>query len=292
MTYEQPASPQPAPPQPQPWVDPTPPQTAGGLAIAALIVGIGAFLFGLVPVFGLILGIAGVVLAILAFRSHRGRGLALGGLIGSILAILTNIVVIIILIVAATLTPDTSDTSDTETLPGDEPAPVTSQAIDTPCYSFEGPASYINDVNTAAIAGCSTQLELWGELDEDGTFTNTGVGAIWGTVTVEPIRVETSDTWSDGTLDGTMEYLNGEFIPSLGTVISDERGDLGGQEANITVVDSTEEETTHKAAIVAYGPKAYPTENGDVQVVVISFTTVEDDGEEILQQLLDTWEWK
>jgi len=289
MTYEQPASPQPTPPQPQPWVDPTPPQSAGGLAIAALIVGIAAFVFGLVPVFGLILGIVGVVLAILAFRSHRGRGLALGGLIGSILAILTNIVLIIILIIAATLAPDTADL---ETLPEDEPMPVTTQAIDTPCYSFEGPASYINDVNTAAIAGCSTQLELWGELAEDGTFTNTGVGAIWGTVTVEPIRVATSDEWSDGTLDGTMEYLNGEFIPSLGTVITDERGTLGGQEANITVVDSTQLETTHKAAIVAYGPNAYTTESGDVQLMVISFTTVEDDGEEILQQLLDTWEWK
>jgi len=291
MTYEQPASPQPAPPQPQPWVDPNPPKPAGGLAIAALIVGIAAFLFGLVPVFGLILGVVGVVLAILAFRSQRGRGLALGGLIGSILAILTNIVVIIILIVAATLAPDTA-TLDNETLPDEDPQPVTSQAIDTPCYSFDGPASYINDIGDAEIEGCATKLELWGELAEDGTFTNTGVGAIWGTVTVEPIRVATSDEWSDGTLDGTMEYLNGEFIPSLGTVITDERTTLGGQEANITVVDSTEEETTHKAAIIAYGPDAYNAANGDVQLMVISFTTVEDDGEEILQQLLDTWEWK
>jgi len=289
MTYEQPVSPQPAPQQPQPWVDPTPPQAAGGLAIAALIVGIAAFLTGLIPGLGLVLGIVGVVLAILVLRGTRGRGLAVGGLVGSIIAILSNIVMIVILIVVYPAAQQIVDESEQL---GDEPAAITTQAIDTPCYSFEGPASYINDVNDAAIAACSTQLELWGELDEDGTFTNTGVGAIWGTVTVEPIRVSTSDAWSDGTLDGTMEFLNADFIPSLGTVISDERGELGGQEANITVVDSTEEETTHKAAVVAYGPTAYPTENGEVQVVVISFTTVEDDGEEILQQLLDTWEWK
>jgi len=288
MTYVQPDPSQPDPTQPAPWVDTQPKKPAGGLAIAALIVGIAAFVFGLVPVFGLVLGITGLVLSILAMRGNSGRGLAVGGLLGSISAILANVVVLLLLIIVF---PAAQQASEPPAITTDD-VPATTQPIDTPCYSFEGPTSYINNISDAAVEGCVTKLELWGDLAEDGTFTNTGVGTIWGTVTVEPIRVETSDDWADGTLDGTMEYLNADFIPSLGTVISEERYEIGGQEASITVVDSTEEETTHKAAVVAFGPEAYPTANGEVQLMVISFTTVEDDGEEILATLLETWEWK
>ena len=285
MTYATPAPPEPT----GPFVPPAKPGV-GGVAIAAIIVGGIAFLVGLIPFFGAIVALVGLALGIIALRHPVGRGLGIGGTILSAIALVTNIVVIVALFVwGANVAPTTVSEPPVEV----SEEPITDlQAIDTPCYSFDGPGSYILNQSDETTANCATKLELWGELDADGTFTNTGVGAIWGTVTVEPIRLETSDEWSDGDLDGTMEYLNGEFIPSLGTVVSDNRVDLGGQEANLTIVDSTEEETTFKAALVAYGPSTYPTANGDVQLMVISFTTVEDDGEEILDALLDSWEWK
>jgi hypothetical protein len=52
-----------------------------GLALAALIIGIGAFLFGLVPVFGALVGITGVVLGVLALRKRQSKGLAIAGII-------------------------------------------------------------------------------------------------------------------------------------------------------------------------------------------------------------------
>jgi hypothetical protein len=62
-----------------------------GLALAALIVGIAAFLFGLIPVFGAIVGIVAVVLGSLALRKHQSKGMALTGIILGGVAILASI---------------------------------------------------------------------------------------------------------------------------------------------------------------------------------------------------------
>jgi hypothetical protein len=75
---------------------PQPPSgKARGLAIAALIVGIGAFLFGLIPVFGALVGVAAVVLGILALRKRQAKGMALTGTILGGIAIVSSIVVAI-----------------------------------------------------------------------------------------------------------------------------------------------------------------------------------------------------
>jgi len=73
------------PPQP-----PIAPATKG-LALAALIVGIGAFLFGLVPVFGAIVGLVAIVLGVLALRKRQSKGLALTGVILGGVALLTSV---------------------------------------------------------------------------------------------------------------------------------------------------------------------------------------------------------
>jgi Host cell surface-exposed lipoprotein len=72
---------------------PQPPQfkKPAGLAIAALVVGIVAFLFGLVPVFGALVGIAAVVLGILALRKHQSKGMAITGTVLGGLALVTSI---------------------------------------------------------------------------------------------------------------------------------------------------------------------------------------------------------
>lgn len=62
-----------------------------GLALAALIVGIGAFLFGLIPVFGALVGIAGVVLGVFALRKQQSKGMAIAGIILGGIAILASI---------------------------------------------------------------------------------------------------------------------------------------------------------------------------------------------------------
>ncbi|WP_254631473.1 MULTISPECIES: Ltp family lipoprotein [unclassified Curtobacterium] len=67
------------------------PKRAAGLAIAALVVGIAAFLFGLIPVFGALVGIAAIILAVLAIRRQQSKGLAVTGLVLGILATLSSV---------------------------------------------------------------------------------------------------------------------------------------------------------------------------------------------------------
>lgn len=62
-----------------------------GLAVAALIVGIVAFLSGLIPVFGALVGIAAVVLGVLALSRNQSKGKALSGVILGGVAILVSL---------------------------------------------------------------------------------------------------------------------------------------------------------------------------------------------------------
>lgn len=78
-----------------PQVQFPPPKASIGLALAALLVGVGAFLFGLIPVFGALLGIAAIVLGVLALRKQQSKvlaiiGLVLGG-IGALTSLLTTL---------------------------------------------------------------------------------------------------------------------------------------------------------------------------------------------------------
>ncbi|MGO3147911.1 MAG: Ltp family lipoprotein [Leucobacter sp.] len=98
MTSENPQSPQ--QPQPPVYAPVTPPQSQPplqqqygqqmpfqpaptkpiGLAITALIIGAVAFLLGLVPVVGIVLGLAGVAFGIIALVKKQSKGLAVTGL--------------------------------------------------------------------------------------------------------------------------------------------------------------------------------------------------------------------
>lgn len=97
------------PPPPSPYGPPAPAGTATmppppppygvrpkGLAIAALVVGIVAFLTGLAPFFGLIAGAAAVVLGILALRRAQSKGMAITGLsLGAVGAVTSLIVTLV-----------------------------------------------------------------------------------------------------------------------------------------------------------------------------------------------------
>ncbi|TBN57106.1 DUF4190 domain-containing protein [Glaciihabitans arcticus] len=292
-----PYSPGPAAPSPYQAYSPAKPG-AGVLAILALVIGILAFLFGLVPFVGAVFAIAGIVLGSLALRKPGGKGLSITGLSLAILALLTNILIIVVWFViipqAESAPPFGPDDSQFE-VPGDEQAggELTLLPVETPCFTFDGPSSYLNNISTDDAALCATQLELWGEL-ENGEFVNTGVGAIYGSVYVEPIRAETTESWStDGSVDGAVEYLEENYFPDFGTVTSlREPVRLGGEPANLSRFDSDSADTVTRAAIVSYSPSAYPTANGDVQFFLVSVTTVEDNGDAIIDAILDSWQWK
>ncbi len=78
--------------QPGPAAPVTQPASpAKGLAISALIVGIVAFLMGLLPVVGALAGIAAIVLGAIALGKKQPKGLALTGLILGACALIASI---------------------------------------------------------------------------------------------------------------------------------------------------------------------------------------------------------
>lgn len=70
------------------------------LGLAAVIVAVVAFLGGWLPVLGLILGAAGLILGVVAKRRSNRPGFGQTAVILSVLAILTNIVVDVIVVVS------------------------------------------------------------------------------------------------------------------------------------------------------------------------------------------------
>ncbi|WP_244286013.1 Ltp family lipoprotein [Cryobacterium zongtaii] len=108
---------------------PQPPLTsAKGLALAALLVGIGAFLFGLIPVFGAIVGVVAVVLGILAMRKKQPKAMALTGVILGGVAIVASIAVTFGAVALVNLASD--DTSTTELTESATAEPVESTELE------------------------------------------------------------------------------------------------------------------------------------------------------------------
>ena len=83
-----------------------------GIAIASLILGIGAFFFSLIPIVGLIsipFAIAGLALGIAGYvrstKGYEGKGLAITGIIGCTAALLVSIVYLFVIGNAVTRNP-------------------------------------------------------------------------------------------------------------------------------------------------------------------------------------------
>lgn len=100
----QPAAPQ--PPQPQPIIPPAyvsqPAAASNGLAIAALVVGIIAFLFGWIGALDLLAAITAVILGGIALAKKQNKGLAITGLVLGAVALITALIMTIIWLVALT----------------------------------------------------------------------------------------------------------------------------------------------------------------------------------------------
>lgn len=181
----------------------------------------------------------------------------------------------------------------TSALPTDEDFSIVSgQPIETPCWSYEGPQTFVNNISSEDESLCLGALELWGEV-VDGTVVPTGVGAVYGRVKVEPVRVSTSDAWGVGTdLGGAVDALADSYFAENGTIISlHEPTVLDGVPANITRVEGTFEETQTKAFITAFAPDPFTPGADAVQFFVIGIVTPYDNGDDLIEQVVSTWKW-
>jgi len=89
-------APAPAPAAAKPAAAPA----GNGIAIAALVVGIIAFVTGWVPILGLLLGITAVVLGVIGLKKAAGKGMSIAGLVTGAIGALTSLVFGIFWIIA------------------------------------------------------------------------------------------------------------------------------------------------------------------------------------------------
>jgi hypothetical protein len=129
------------------------------LAIVALVLGIAAFVLGLVPGLGILLGIAAVVFGSIALAKRQPKGLAITGLALGIVGLINSIVMTIGAIwavanydaLAAAANPAPSSVA----APEESSAPEAVEEVDAPAFD---PATYaeIDDATFAAIAADPT----------------------------------------------------------------------------------------------------------------------------------------
>jgi uncharacterized protein DUF4190/zinc ribbon protein len=97
-----PSAPQPAPPA-MPVAPSAPPQTGGGLAVAALVIGIVAIVLSFTIVFGFVLGGLAIVFGAIAIARARtpgtgGKGMGVAGLVLGIVAIFFAVLTIVFVV--------------------------------------------------------------------------------------------------------------------------------------------------------------------------------------------------
>jgi len=293
------------PPQPSP--------SGGGLAIAALVVGIVAFVLGWIPVLGLIIAVVGVVLGVIAVRKPQRRAFGWAAIGLSALAALTSIVttIVFLIIPLAVLGSSSHDYAISEPTPySDDPdessAPsasdedawsaVSGQWIDTPCWSYDGPVHFVNNISQGDADACRGALELWGEWQADGTFLPTGAGEVAGQIQVDPYSAANAEALAPGgDVDAVVDAIEStqQYFSQQGAIISlHEPVTLDGVPATVTRVDSTVADTKTKAFITVLVPEAYDVGGQQTTLFIISVTTPYDNGDEQIDQVVSSWEWK
>ena len=281
----------------QPPTPPTAPtgQTGRGIGIASLATGIGSIV--LAAFIGFLAGAVAIVLGIIGLKRPAARGLSIGGIITGAIGMLLSIVFLIVWIVvwAGVLSSNTDSTDAPLGAPQSESqdGSLEFQSIETPCYEFDGPDYFINDISDADIAACGTDLGLWGEKQEDGTILPTGVGAIYGSVTVEAIRSSfITENVPGGSLDDVQAYLESGYLLESGqSIISTEDLLLDGVPAKLTYLVPNSPDTQLRAVITALPEQPYAGPETDLGMFLITVSIEEANGEEILGTLVDSWDW-
>lgn len=166
---------------------------------------------------------------------------------------------------------------------------------ETPCYTAGVPNYYIQNIAQANKDQCIGTVELWGERTESGKLKITGVGSVLGQIQIEPIRTTKSAEYSTSSnLDETVNSLSKSYFPQLGETISlKEPIKLAGSPANLSRFKSAQTSTKFKVLITVFAPKEYNI-GADVpaKLFLISVTTPEDNGQQVLDALISSWRWK
>lgn len=309
-------TPGPAPaPAPSPAPAPAPAQGPGGWAVAALVVGIAAFLTGLVPGVGFLVPLAGLALALVALlvRRDRGRpgtGISVTALVLSSLALVTNVAVTLVTVVVGPALVDVADRAwdawsgqpgswsyssgddlDGATGPG-SPTPLT-----TDCWTADLPATaWVSESSLDDGASCSLEASV----GDDAT------GAEFF-VTVAAVPTSTSDELTgDGSLGAVTDALSTSWLPSVGTVVGDvDEVQLGGEPARAASIATGTDLGTPGVAMIALAPRALSTDDGSARLFLVTVTATDggdlegatdasssrSDLDRVVDELTSSWRW-
>lgn len=240
-----------------------------GVAVAALVVGIASLVLCLVPWVGLGLGVVGLVLGIVALRTRARKGKGIAGLVLSIIGMGVGVLVLLFVYLAlpaigSFIAHGGYDDNAGENSRYDENYDFSKDyLVDTPCYSFTGPSSWINHQNPYYTADCLTNLEDHGGLDDSGryVFDSTQYGRV--SVAVDHDTTESSTSTGDLTLDGVQA----------------------------TVLSSVEGEWTTDTIAVTM-PETKKNYYGEFDALIIYIHVPTAHADATLEQLVDSWKWK
>lgn len=278
-----------------------PPSDGRGIGLASMITGIGSIV--LAVILGVLGGIVAIILGIIGLRKPAGRTFSIVGIITGAVGIIAGILFFVLAFLPIFIlgqvvenTPITFPTQAPITEPTEAPVPgdLAFTAIDTPCYTFDGPAHFTNNISADDTANCGTSLELWGEKQADGTILPTGVGAVFGSVVVEPVRASyLTENTATGTLDELQTFLESSYLLQSGkSIIQTNDVTLGGAPAKLTFLEPNSPDTQLRAVVAVLPPTVYPGATEDIGLFLITVSTEEDNGDAILESLLNTWTWK
>jgi hypothetical protein len=163
-------------------VQPNSPAPSSGLAIAALVVGILAFLTGLAPIWGIIAGGAAVALGAIALAKKQSKGLALTGLILGGVAMLASLVTTVALVAGlANVREHDAALPPTTVAPSSAPTATTSKPVAetvSQANARRKAQSYL-DYSPFSRKGLIGQLKYEGFSTADARYGADAVDANW-----------------------------------------------------------------------------------------------------------------
>ena len=252
------------PPKPRPRVYP--------LGVVTLVIGILAILLVIWPWVGLAVGVVGIVLYIVGRLLKKTSGVAVAGLVTSVIGAAGNVLVILLVLLAfpaigSWIAHGGYDDNAGENSRYDEDYDLSRDyLIDTPCFSFTGPEGWINHQNDYFDADCRASLEDHGPLDDSGRYEFDTYGPnIYGEVTVAPNRGEPTLRAGDVQLDGV--------------------------DAGYSTLRN-EADTMDLVIIDVATPRAFTNYYGEFDALTITIEAPTADIDGILDELVDTWRWK
>jgi hypothetical protein len=243
-----------------------PPLGASGWAVAALVVGIGAFLTGLVPVVGLLVALVGVALGVVALvrrrRAQSGLGLGVTGVVLSGVAALTNVAVLAALVVVVPLGVRIADEAadswsgwdQGQGLDGDLSGPGTwpdegtgdPADVATDCWSFSLPDDAWTTTDDTDAEACTTSLEI----TDDVVATSVEVVTVPAAVSAGLVPATSTDRVADA-----VAALRPSWLPGVGTVVGEpEATTLGGQPAAVVRLAAGSDLAAPAAVVVTWSP--------------------------------------